>query len=367
MTGKPITEARKEARAARPTVTTIAEHLGLSRSTVTGVLTGRAAELRIRPETQRRVLEVAQELGYHPNALARSVRSGKSHMIGYLVNDPHYEPYWNTIIGALAEAEASGFTLKLLSVDSRTLGQRVEQCMQLRLAGVIARVTQDPRSLFEAADRAALPVVMVDQDVPRPFGVRVAADDSFGCRAAVSHLVGLGHRRIAFLSHGFDAAGITLIPERERLFLEEMAARGLEVPPGYVARETMLVYGPETADGLDPSTVAAATDSLLSHPAGRPTALFCWRDETALIAIRACRRAGLRVPEDISVVGFSDIRAAQLSDPTLTTCRSPWEEMGRTAVRQLVQALEADFDPSPRTVLLPSGFVARESSGPAPA
>ena len=91
-----------KATSARPghaTMTTIATHLGVSRATVSHVLNGRSAEQRIRPETQSRVLEVARELGYRPNALARSVRSGKSRMIGYLVSDPRYEPYWNTIIG----------------------------------------------------------------------------------------------------------------------------------------------------------------------------------------------------------------------------------------------------------------------------
>ena len=100
-----------------------------------------------------------------------------------------------------------------------------------------------------------------------------------------------------------------------------------------VTRETMLVYG-GTKMGRDAATGLAAADALLEHPAGRPTAIFCWRDEAALVAIQACHRRGLRVPEDISVVGFSDISAAWLCDPPLTTCQSPWEEMGRTAVRQ---------------------------------
>jgi LacI family transcriptional regulator len=119
--------------------------------------------------------------------------------------------------------------------------------------------------------------------------------------------------------------------------------------------------------GLDTSTVLKATNALLDHPAGRPTAIFCWRDETALITIRGCRLRGLRVPEDISVVGFSNINASRLSDPPLSTCMSPWDEMGRTAMQQLVRVLGGEFDPSPQTILIPSGLIVRQSSGPVPA
>jgi len=358
--------AANPARPGHATMNTIATHLGVSRATVSHVLNGRSAEQRIRPETQSRVLDVARELGYRPNALARSVRSGKSRMIGYLVSDPRYEPYWNTIIGALDEAEQEGFTLKVLSVTPGTFAERIRQCMELRLGGLIVRINQDKSTLFAEANRVGIPVVTVDESVPQSFGVRVNAADALGCREAVSHLVELGHRRIGFISSGFGRQPLEIVPTREGLFLQEMATRGLDVPDGCVTRETMLVYGRRAKAGHDTATGLAATDALLEHPAGRPTAIFCWRDEAALVAIQACHRRGLRVPGDISVVGFSDISAAWLCDPPLTTCQSPWEEMGRTAVRQLVNAVEGEFDPSPREILIPSGLVVRQSSGPAP-
>ena len=100
----------------------VAKKAGVARSTVSRVLGERQDEtLRIPPATRQRILDAARELGYRPNALARSVRSGKSRMIGYLVNDPRYEPYWNTLVGALDEAEREGFTLKVLSVTPRNL------------------------------------------------------------------------------------------------------------------------------------------------------------------------------------------------------------------------------------------------------
>ena len=353
------------ARPGHTTMATIATHLGVSRATVSHVLNGRSDEQRIRPETQGRVQDAARELGYRPNVLARSVRSGKSRMIGYLVSAPRYEPYWNTLIGALDEAEQEGFTLKVLSVTPGTFAERIRQCMELRLGGLIVRINHDKTALFAEANRVGLPVVTVDESVPQSFGVRVNADDALGCREALGHLGELGHRRIGFISSGFGHQPYGVVPTREGLFLQEMAARGLGVPDGYVTRETMLVYG-GAKTGRDAAPGLAAADALLGHPAGRPTAIFCWRDEAALVAIQACHRRGLRVPEDVSVVGFSDLNAAWLCDPPLTTCVSPWEEMGRTAVRQLVGAVEGEFDPSPREILIPSGLVVRQSSGPAP-
>jgi LacI family repressor for deo operon, udp, cdd, tsx, nupC, and nupG len=308
-------------------------------------------------------------MGYRPNALARSVRSGKSHMIGYLVNAPRYEPYWNTIMGALAEAEEAGFTLKVLSANEETLAERIQQCIELRLSGLIVRVSQDKSFLFEEARRAGIPVVTVDELEPQPYGIRVSTDDAPGCREAIAHLAQLGHRRIGFISSGFHRSEPGVIPSRERVFRQEMAARGLELPEGLVASETMMVYGSAAERDVDISTVVAATSALLEHPGGRPSAIFCWRDETAMAVLRACRQRGLSVPHDISVVGFSDISAARHCDPPLSTCISPWEAMGRTAVRQILRVAEAeDAEPdlSPQVILLPSGFVARQSSGPAP-
>lgn len=353
-------------RTGKVTAATVAAKAGLSRATVTHVLNGRGVEMQIRPETQQRVLDAARELGYRANALARSVRTGKSGMIGYLVDDVHYEPYWHTLVGAMSEAEQEGFTLKVLSATSETFGERIRQCMELRLEGLVVRVVLDKGPLYEEANRACIPVVTVDEWVAQPFGIRVTADDSIGCSAALSHLTELGHRKIGFISSGFAHEPAGSINARESLYLQEMAAHGLLVPNGYITHESMPVYGRGVHVTHDTRSGMAAANAMLDHPAGRPTAIFCWRDEAALIAILACHLKGLQVPQDISIVGFSDLTAAWLSNPPLTTCASPWEEMGQMAMRQLVGSLKEGFDPSPREILIPTGLVVRESSGPAP-
>ena len=351
------------------TMSDVARKAGVSRSAVSLVLNQRGDEVGIAEATRQRILDAARELGYRPNALARSVALGQSRMIGYLVSDPRYEPYWNTIVGALSEVEQQGFTLKLLSVSRATLSERVRQCAELRLGGLVVRVDGDKSLIFEEANRAKIPVVAVDEGVPQPFGIRVASDDGPGIRSAVEHLTQLGHCKIGFISSGFPQLHHTagdIGTTREQLFRQEMAARGLELPEGYVTQEAMSVYGPEAEPTIHSASAQAATQALLSHPAGRPSAIVCWRDEAAMVAIRECRRQGLRVPEDISVVGFSDISAARLCDPPLSTVKMPWESIGRLAIQQLAQRIDEEFHPSPITHLVPTTFVARKSSGPAP-
>ncbi len=352
------------------TMSDIATKAGVSRSAVSHVLNDRQGEnIRIPDATRQRILETATEMGYRPNQLARSVASGKTRMIGYLVSEPHYEPYWNTIVGALAEAEELGFTLKVLSVTGETLAHRVQQCIELRLGGIIVRVIGNKALLFEEANRAQIPIVTVDEGTLQPFGANVIADDAPGCRAAIEHLTQLGHTRIAFISSGFFQFGNgakDIGSAREELFRREMGARGLSVPDGYVTHETMAVFGLGTERADNVQSPIEATQKLLAHPQGRPTAIVCWRDETAMCAIRACRGQGLRVPEDISVVGFSDLSTARFFDPPLSTVRSPWDALGRMAMRQVYHRMSQEFTSDPTTHFVASSFVARGSTGAAP-
>ncbi|MDQ3814749.1 MAG: LacI family transcriptional regulator [Armatimonadota bacterium] len=355
------------------TMTDIALKAGVSRTAVSHVLGGSHLEsVRISEATRQRILEAADSLGYRPNQLARAVALGKTRMIGYLVDEPRYEPYWNIMVGALEAAQELGFTLKLLSVSDHTLAERVRQCTELRLGGLVARVSGDKSLLFEEANNARIPVVTVDEGIPQPFGTRITSDDAPGMGRVLEHLTKLGHRKIAFIGSGFPkfnpAAGGPgdIGTAREALFRQEMAARRLELPAGYVTHDTVMVFGHAAELTIDDSSAQAATNALLTHPEGRPSAICCWRDETALFAIRACQRQGWRVPQDISVVGFADISAARLCEPPLSTVKTPLESIGRMAIEQLAQRMDEAFDPAPATHLVPTTFIARASSGPAP-
>jgi LacI family transcriptional regulator len=350
------------------TMADIAEKAGVSRSTVSFVLNNRPSS-GIPEATRQRIIEAALEMGYRPNQLARAVASGKTRMIGYLVSEPNYEPSWKTIMGALAEAEELGFTMKVLTVTRETFVERVRQCVELRLGGIVASLTGGHDVVFEETKRAQIPLAIVDSGIAQPFGANVIADDAKGMNAAIAHLLHFGHTRIGLLTGGFSQPGEgagDIGTAREHLFRQAMQSYGLGVPEGRVARETMMVYGPRTDEEKNVGSAIAATQDLLSHPEGHPTAICCWRDETAMVVIRACVEAGLRVPEDISVVGFSDLSTARFFRPPLSTVQSPWDALGRRAVRQLCRRAEEEFTPDPTTHWVPSHFVARQSTGPAP-
>lgn len=349
-------------------MTDIAEKAGVSRSAVSFVLNNRP-NTGIPEGTRQRIIEAAKEMGYRPNQLARSVASGKTRMIGYLVSVPNYEPTWKTIMGALAEAEALGLTLKVLSVTRETFAERVRQCVELRLGGIVTSLLGGHHVVFEETSRAQIPVAIVDPGVAQPFGANVLADDAVGLNAAVEHLRQLGHRRIGFISSGFAQlfGGIGDIgTAREALFARIMENHGLSLPTGYITHEIMDVFGPNADAEANCYSVLAATHALLKHSDGRPTAICCWRDETAMVAIQACEAAGLRVPQDISIMGFSDLSTARFFRPPLSTVQSPWDELGRMAVHQLGQRMEDEFSAEPTTHFVPASFVARKSTGPAP-
>ncbi len=350
------------------TMNDIAEKAGVSRSAVSFVLNNRPNS-GIPEGTRQRIIEAASEMGYRPNQLARAVASGKTRMIGYLVSEPNYEPSWKTIMGALAEAEELGFTLKVLSVTRETFVERVRQCVELRLGGIVASLLGGHHVVFEEANRAQIPVAIVDPGLAQPFGANILADDAIGLTEAIAQLRALGHTRIGFISSGFPQlfGGVGDIgTAREFIFSRVMQEHGLQVRAGYVTYETMHVFGPQVEAEANLQSVFAATQSLLSHPEGRPTAICCWRDETAMVTIRACVEAGLRVPDDISVVGFSDLSASRFFRPPLSTVQSPWDALGRMAVRQLCRRMEEEFSPDPSTHWVPASFVARRSTGPAP-
>jgi DNA-binding LacI/PurR family transcriptional regulator len=287
-------------------------------------------------------------------------------MIGYLVSEPNYEPSWKSIMGALSEAETLGYTLQVLAVNRDTLKERVRQCVELRLGGIIASIIGGHKVVFEEAAHARIPVSIME-GVAQPFGANVIADDAVGLNEAIAHLKALGHTRIGFLSSGFPrfSGRGDIGTARQELFVRLMNEHGLPVSESSIAFDAMAVFGPHVESEANIRSAMEATQSLLSQ-SERPTAICCWRDETAMIAIRACEESGLRVPDDISVVGFSDLNVSRFFRPPLSTVRSPWDALGRLAVRQLCQRMDEEFSLEPTTHLVPTTFIPRASSGLAP-
>lgn len=326
------------------TIFDVAQASGVSYSTVSRVLNGFEF---VKESTRQRVLETAATLGYVANSQARSLAGGKSRVIGLLV--PTLDNgYINEISRGIDEALAKAdYDLMLYTTHH-------EKNKELKYAKAIANGLSDgllllvplvPARYLAALRQQKFAHVLIDQRDESGESATVDAANRQGALKATRYLLGLGHRRIGFIGGSPD-----LNSARERF-------------EGY--RAALREYGVEVDDRLnaegDFNTERAynATRHLLARPEP-PTALFAANDLSAFGAMNAVREAGLRIPEDVSVVGFDDIPQASITYPKLTTVHQPLVQMGRTAVELLLEQLEQPGRP-PRHVTLATHLVIRDS------
>ncbi|GAB2848274.1 LacI family DNA-binding transcriptional regulator [Streptomyces deserti] len=304
-----------------PTIRDVAERAGVSKSLVSLVLRGSD---QVRPEKRDAVLRAVRELGYRPNAAARSLSEQRSRTVGVLLNDLR-NPWFVDLLDGLGSLLHAG-GLRMLLADAR-LNRRTGQdpadpFLDLRVDGlVVVGTLPDPAALGAVAER--IPVVLAGAREPVPPGVdRVAGDDEQGARLVTEHLIGLGHRRIAHIA-GYGAVGEL----RRRSFETTMRAHGL-------AEEALVEPSDMTEEGGYRTTVR-----LLSRP-GRPTAVFAVNDIASVGALSAAEELGLRVPRDVSVVGYDNTSISRLRHLWLTTVDNASHEVGRRAARCLLDRLE---------------------------
>jgi len=284
--------------------------------------------------------------------LVRAVVSGKSRMIGFLGFCAKFESDARMLESAIDEAEELGYTIKVMRFRDTPADQAtIQHCVELRLAGVIALSPggHNLEALRAEMLRHCVPVALLDNSLPCPWGIRVVSDDVRGTEVAVEHLAGLGHRRIAYLSSDPNTPLSIL---RETGYRNAMC--GLGLTPDLV--HTHWIPGGE----------AEAVTAFLTRGASRPTAIVCWDDKVAMLVLRAVREQGLQVPKDMSVVGFADLTVAELADPPLTTVAQPFEAMGKTVARELIDRIEGRSTGEPREQLMATYLVERRSSGPVP-
>ena len=328
------------ASATRVTSVDVAHRAGVSQSTVSLVLSGKAHG-RVSAATAEHVREVARELGYRPNVAAQALRLGTSRAVALLVPDIT-NPFFSRVLrGAQRAAQAAGYTVAL--VDTGNDRRWEAQSFEALRAGPV-----DGYLLFEVAAPAELGpdehVVLIESTAPRRASVRF--DARAGATAAFEHLVGLGHRRIGHLAAAFDAP---TFDEREAARRQVLAAAGLD--PDALPR----VLTDITIDDAQ-----AAGGALLDEG---PTAVMCDDDIIAAGLYLAARERRLRIPADVSVVGFDDMDFARVLEPPLTTVALDAELLGATAF-ELLEARMAGRRRRP--VVLPAELVVRGSTGPPP-
>lgn len=333
-------------------ISDVAAEAGVANSTVSVVLND-VAGARVSPETRERVLATANRLGYVPNGLARGLRLKRSATIGFIGDTVATTPYAvRMVLGAQDAAMASGHLLVLMNTQGNPdlESQELTTLMQHQVDGLLY-ATMYHRKIILPPSFRGIPLVLVDAESADAGISSVIPDEQWGARAAVEELVTHGHRRIAFITTDDNIPAT-----RGRLAGYKAALRlaGIDFDP------SLVVPVPSTPEG---AYLAAA--GLLARRV-RPTGLFCFRDLMAIGVYHAAFEAGLRIPDDISVVGFDNLEiVADWLIPGLTTVALPHYEMGFWAVGQLL-TLTGSPPGRVRRMKLPGSLIRRGSVGPPP-
>ncbi len=333
------------------TMKDVAALAGVSVQTVSFVINNNPV---ISPETRQRVQDAIAQLHYTPDASARSLRSGRSHVVGMLIPDAHNPHFWAILDGAEQEALANGYSLILTTTSMQRERERqaFDALARQRLDGLILFFTypEDFSQDIALLRQKQIPIVTDGaqfEEVDRVwFHYRAAA------RELMDHLFSLGHRRIAFIQ-GVGRQGHLAGKDRTDIYQQKMEEQAI---PG--AARMIIPCGNTLEDGF-----AAANQMLDLNP--RPTAIIGMNDLMAYGALQAALQRGLRVPQDISIAGFDDDAMFRLLSPPLTTGSVNGTEFGALAVRLLLNRLK-DPDLPPQKAHVASRLVVRGSTGPLP-
>ncbi len=333
-------------RSARVTSHDVAARAGVSQATVSHVMSGNP-RARVATETRARVRVAAEELGYRPNLVARGLVRRRSFAFGVIVPDLSNPFFTDVVSGVERVAAAEGYAVLLCDAREIPAATHLETLRSRLVDGVIIDpVGADSLKLGDAGD---LNVVLIDESDAGWPGVASAAPDAG--RLAAEHLLSLGHRKIGFMGPAGDIHGFR---RRERGFVTAVRKAGVELTSDAFRRVAPTVAGGQMA-----------MKAMLSLRT-RPTAVFCVNDLLALGALKACLSAGVRVPDDISLMGCDDVEMARVVTPELTTIAVPAREMGARAARLLIRTVEGAPVSSKPGRDLPVKLVVRGSTGPAP-
>jgi LacI family transcriptional regulator len=341
------------------TIADVARRAGVSTATVSRVLAGLGGA---RPATRARIEAAARDLGYRPSAIARSLKLRTTKTFGLIITDIE-NPYFPQLVRAVEDAaHRAGYALLLCNAadDPDRESLYLDLLVDRRTDGVIIAASSLGERHRAWLREASLPIVLVNT-VAR--GVRlpsVASDNRDGGRLAGTHLVELGHRRLGALTAGQRNADA---PLRLSGVQDAMVAAGLDAGSLAVVVGDPGVIGGETA----------MSEMLDRHP--DVTGVVAYNDLMAIGALRAVRARGGRVPRDVSVIGFDDVDFAAYVEPPLTTITQSTAELGRLAVRQLIDRLPGEPARGPAgaaarvasRIVVPVGLRIRGSTGPPPA
>jgi LacI family transcriptional regulator len=351
----------------RPTVTDVARAAGVSVATAGRVLGGYG---NVGPDLRTQVQAAADALGYSPNVVARSMRSGSTGSIGFVGADISNAFFAAAMRGLCDVAREEGCEPILANSDDSVDVERnaVQVFVAKQIDGLVVSPTSvtDVEHLKHAQDQG-VPVVLLDRHSSALHADSVVVDNEAAARQAVTHLLDLGHRDIGLLAMTDLAEGpeITRHPKTGQVDVRGASRPSVERIRGYVlamqdaglvVRDDLIAYTP----GLDPADAEREADRLLGQ-SRRPTAVFAADNIATQAAFTAARRHGLRMPDDVSLVGFDDLDWTSLVDPPVTVVAQSPTEMGRIAARILFDRIKGGEAP-PDCVVLPTQLLVRGST-----
>ncbi|RRJ65002.1 LacI family transcriptional regulator [Paenibacillus oralis] len=328
------------------TIYDIARKTGLSPTTVSKVFNGYSD---VSEKTRRKILDTAEQLGYVPNAHARSLTTKRSWTIGMLFIEPSgagiLHPYFGGVIESFKQVATSrGYDLMFISKD---IGGKkngyLEHCKIRGIDGVVVILPDAADPYYQELLDSSLPCLLLDQETAQKS--TICSDNAEGTRLAVEYLHSLGHRKIAHIGGGPTFAG----EQRLAGYLQAMERLGLPVHPGYVVQGS---YDFTVESGKKAMEELLQAEEL-------PTAVFAAGDNLAVGAMIAIKAHGLSVPEHISIVGFDDIQMAKYLTPALTTVRQNTYLLGSRAADMLIYTIEGGA--GIQSDCVPVGLVVRDS------
>lgn len=325
----------------------VAKKSGYSIATVSKALNNYSD---ISEKARTKILAVCKEIGYMPNSSARTLPTKKSWTIGVVFSEELgvgiTHPFFSHVIESFKQSiEANGYDLLFIS---RELGHSIysylEHCRYRNVDGVIVVHTDFSEPEVREILDSDLPSVVIDNVQTR--SINISSDNYGGAKMAIDHLIGLGHRKIAHISGNEESYASQV---RKKAYLDQMKTLNGEIPEAYIQCGGFF----SLEGGYD------AMRRLLELE-DQPTAVFASGDYMAIGAMRAIKEAGLKIPEDISVVGFDDVEVSRLVCPGLTTVRQDAFRIGQSAAESLIKRINSESDEG--NELIPVAFIERSST-----
>ncbi|HRY29166.1 MAG TPA: LacI family DNA-binding transcriptional regulator [Elusimicrobiota bacterium] len=334
----------------RVTMKDVAEHCGVSLSTVSLVLSG---DQRIPPDTTQRVLEVVKALGYRPNLIARNLAKQRSRTLGVVLPDlgavVDHSFFTEALKGVYSETSRQGYRLLLEIATPQFLSRRfyLRLLKENSVDGIVYLGTTLKDDFLREIEPYQYPFLMVGGYLDDAQLSYVAVDNEAGAHMATKHLIDLGHRRIGHIA---GSAAVSSARDRLRGYRRALEEAGIPFEP------TLVVDGHYKAD--------VAQEVCRGLLANKVTAVYAGSDWMASGAFRAIKEAGLRIPQDVSVIGSGDLDLARLVEPPLTTVKYDISMVAADGTRRIIQQIESGEPPAVFQEKYPVQLMVRQSSSP---